>query len=246
MLSRCSILLIAVAALLQMGCGDEGDKKKKGATGSAASGGEGFAGKPDKGPGQYTAAPLVPPDNPPAGQQGAGNATPQAPATNPDANTNPAPVNDGGQQGAANAIGLDPASKRAAKAPPAKSIKLAGGQTIVLRSDLAVEGADLDSARAGENKRGQGYGGGIVTEPVRQYFLNEERIALQIQYPKAIREYRALNNNKNPQTLEAFYNGILVPYEIPLPELREGEFYVYDPAGKEPEDMLLVARPQQQ
>ena len=159
--------------------------------------------------------------------------------------TNAAPANDGGQQGAGSAIGLDPASKCAAKAPPAKSIKLAGGQTIVLRSDLAVEGADLDSARAGENKRGQGYGGGIVTEPVRQYFLNEERIALQIQYPKAIKEYRAFNNNKNPPTLEAFYNGILVPYEIPLPELREGEFYVYDPAGKEPEDMLLVARPQQ-
>ncbi len=245
MLSRCSILLIVVAAIVQVGCGDEGEKKKKGAAGSATGGAEGFAGKPDKGPGQYTAAPLVPPDSPPAGQQGAGNATPQAPATNPDANTNPAPVNDGGQQGAASAIGLDPASQRAAKGPPAKSITLAGGQTIVLRSDLAVEGADLDAARAGENKRGQGYGGGIVTEPVRQYFLNEERINLQIQYPKAVKEYRAFNNNKNPQTLEAFRDKILNEYGISLPELREGEFYVYDPKGKEAEDMLLVARPQQ-
>jgi hypothetical protein len=244
MFSRCFVLLIAVAALLQIGCGDEGDKKKKGPASSASSGGDGFAGKPEKGPAQYTAAPLIPPDSPAAGQQGGGNNA-AAPATNPDANTNAAPANDGGQQGAASAIGLDPASKRAAKVPPAKSIKLAGGQTIVLRSDLAVEGADLDSARAGENKRGQGYGGGIVTEPVRQYFLNEERINLQIQYPKAVKEYRAFNNNKNPQTLEVFRDKILDEYGISLPELREGEFYVYDPKGKEAEDMLLVARPQQ-
>jgi hypothetical protein len=247
MFKRYWFLLIVLAALMQVGCGDEGDKKKKGSAGSGSPGsqsGEGFAAKPEKGPGQYTAAPLIPPDIPPAGQQGTGNAA-AAPATNPDASTNAQPANGGGQAAAGNAIGLNP-NARAAKAPPKNSIKLAGGQTIVLRSDLAVGGADLDSARPGENKRGQGYGGGIITEPVRQYFLNEERIALQIQYPKAIKEYRAFHDNKNPPSLEAFYNDILVPYEIPLPELREGEFYVYDPKGKEPEDMLLVARPQQQ
>jgi hypothetical protein len=243
MMKRCSILLVVLAALAQLGCGDEGEKKKKGASSSVSIGGEGFAAKPERGPAQYTAAPLIPPDNPPAGQQGAGN-SPAAPATNPGANTNAAPSNDGGQQAAASAVGLDPASKRAAKGPPAKSITV-GGQKIVLHSDLAIQGADVDAARAGENKRGQGYGGGIITEPVRQYFLNEERINLQIQYPKAVKEYRAFNNNKNPQTLESFYNDILVPYGISLPELREGEFYIYDPKGKEAEDMLLVARPQQ-
>jgi hypothetical protein len=246
MVKRTWFLLIMLAVAMQVGCGDEGGSKKKGPAASGSSGGEGFAAKPEKGPTQYTAAPLVAPDNPPAGQQqrqGAGNPA-TAPANNPDGN-NAQPANGGGQAAAGNAVGLNP-NATAAKALPAKSIKLAGGQTIVLRSDLTVGGADLDSARAGENKRGQGYGGGIVTEPVRQYFLNEERITLQIQYPKAIKEYRAFNNNKNPPSLEAFYNDILVPYGIALPELREGEFYVYDPAGKEAEDMLLVARPQQQ
>jgi hypothetical protein len=244
MIKRHWFLLIVLVATVQAGCGDEGGSKKKGPTGSTSLGGEGFGAKPEKGPGQYTAAQLIPPDPPPAGQQGAGNATP-APANNPDTNTNAQPANDGGQAAAGNAIGLNP-NARAAKAPPAKSIKLPGGQTIVMRNDLAVGGADLDSARPGENKRGQGYGGGIVTEPVRQYFLNEERINLQIQYPKAVKEYRAFNNNKNPPTLEVFRDKILNDYGISLPELREGEFYVYDPSGKEAEDMLLVARPQQQ
>jgi hypothetical protein len=237
MFKRYWFLLIVVAALMQVGCGDEGDKKKKGPAASGPFGGEGFAAKPEKGPTQYTAAPLVPPDTPAAGQQqpqGAGNPA-AAPANNPDA-TNAQPANDGGQAAAGN-----PAA-RAAKAPPAKGITV-GGQRLVLRSEVA--GQELDPAKAGVGVKGQGYGGGIVTEPVRQYFLGQDRINLEIQYPKAIKEYRAFNNNKNPPTLEAFYNDILVPYGIALPELREGEFYVYDPKGKEAEDMLLVAKQQQ-
>jgi hypothetical protein len=103
MFKRYSFLLFVLAAAMQVGCGDEGGSKKKAPAGSASTGAEGFAARPEHGPGQYTAAPLIPPDDPPAGQQqGAGNAA-APPGNNPDA-TNAQPANDGGQAAAGNAM----------------------------------------------------------------------------------------------------------------------------------------------
>src|SRR5262245_53949043 len=38
----------------------------------------------------------------------------------------------------------------------------------------------LDKAQAGVGKQGQGYGGGLITEPVHQYFNARDRITFEI------------------------------------------------------------------
>ena len=117
------------------------------------------------------------------------------------------------------------------------------GQPVVIKLASEVEGFDLAKAEGGVGKRGQGYGGGIITEPVRQYFIAQDRIKLNIEIPNNLKMYRALGNNKNPPTVEAFVKEVLDPSGIVLPDLSPGEFYVYDPNGKGLEDVLFVARP---
>ena len=119
------------------------------------------------------------------------------------------------------------------------------GQPAEIKLASEVQGADLVAAEGGVGKRGQGYGGGIITEPVRQYFIARDRIKLNIEIPNNLKTYRALSNNQNPPTVELFVKEVLDPSGIQLPELRPGEFYVYDPAGKGLEDVLFVARPRQ-
>ncbi len=119
------------------------------------------------------------------------------------------------------------------------------GQPAEIKLASEVQGADVVAAEGGVGKRGQGYGGGIITEPVRQYFIARDRIKLNIEIPNNLKNYRALSNNQNPSTVEAFVKEVLDPSGIQLPELRRGEFYVYDPAGKGLEDVLFVARPRQ-
>jgi hypothetical protein len=119
------------------------------------------------------------------------------------------------------------------------------GQPAEIKLASEVQGVDLAKAEGGVGKRGQGYGGGIITEPVRQYFIAQDRIKLNIEIPNAIKTYRALSNNQNPPTVEAFVKEVLNEYAITLPELKPGEFYVYDPTGKDLDAVLFVARPRQ-
>ena len=44
-------------------------------------------------------------------------------------------------------------------------------------------GGERQKAEAGVGKKGQGYGGGIITEPVHQYFIGKDRITFEIQIP---------------------------------------------------------------
>jgi hypothetical protein len=114
----------------------------------------------------------------------------------------------------------------------------------VIKLASEVEGFDLAKAEGGVGKKGQGYGGGIITEPVRQYFIAQDRIKLNIEIPNNLKTYRALAN-QNPPTVEAFVKEVLAPSAIMLPELKPGEFYVYDPAAKDLDAVLFVARPRQ-
>jgi hypothetical protein len=119
------------------------------------------------------------------------------------------------------------------------------GQPAEIKLVSEVQGIDLAKAEGGVGKRGQGYGGGIITEPVRQYFIAQDRIKLNIEIPNNLKMYKALTNNQNPPTVEAFVKEVLDLSAIMLPELRKGEFYVYDPAGKDLDAVLFVARPRQ-
>ena len=94
-------------------------------------------------------------------------------------------------------------------------------------------------AEAGVGAKGQGYGGGIITEPVHQYFIVQDRLVFEVQLPKAIDLYKAEHNGKGPKTSEAYMKEIIEANSISLPPLPDGHRYVYDPKT----ETLMVERP---
>lgn len=92
-------------------------------------------------------------------------------------------------------------------------------------------------AVAGVGKKGSRYGGGIITEPVSQYFGMRERITF-ISIQKAMRTFEALHE-RLPESHEEFMKEIVQESGLQLPSLWEGERYEYDPEVGE----LMVVRP---
>jgi hypothetical protein len=109
----------------------------------------------------------------------------------------------------------------------------------VVAEGAATPGGTTEKAVRGVGEQGSKYGGGIVTEPVRQYFLLKQATVFEIQIPHALNLYHA-EHNKYPKDWAEFKREILDPASIQLPELPEGVRYVYD--GKAGE--LQVERPQ--
>jgi len=77
-----------------------------------------------------------------------------------------------------------------------------------------------------------------IIVPARAYFRARERIAFEIQIPKAMKLYKALNG-RAPRDQKEFMEQIIKANQIKLPELRAGERYVYDPKTEQ----LMVERP---
>jgi hypothetical protein len=109
----------------------------------------------------------------------------------------------------------------------------------VLASDPDEKGPDAlgpegpagnrEEAMAGVGAKGRGYGGGIVTEPIRQKFTIEQRLIFQVQIPEALKLYKAEHNDQAPKTHEAFMKEIIEANSIVLPQLPEGDKYLFDP-----------------
>lgn len=100
-----------------------------------------------------------------------------------------------------------------------------------------AEDRDLVKAEAGVGNKGRGYGGGIITEPIRQRFIIQDRLTFDtIQH--AMKLYEASNGHR-PKTHEEFMREIIQANQIQLPQLPEGEEYLYDPQSGE----LMVSRP---
>ncbi len=75
--------------------------------------------------------------------------------------------------------------------------------------------------------KGKNYGGGLITEPIRQYFNLQDRVKL-LTLDANLTHYRALNG-QNPATMEQYIEEIVKPSQIKLPDLPPGKKYVYDP-----------------
>jgi hypothetical protein len=104
----------------------------------------------------------------------------------------------------------------------------------------AAPGSTDEVAQVGVGAKGQNYGGpGLVTTPIEAYFRAEERIAFEVQIPKAMQLYKAEHNDKGPKTQEEYMNIIIKENGVQLPELPEGEEYFYDPATEQ----LMVRHP---
>lgn len=94
------------------------------------------------------------------------------------------------------------------------------------------------AATAGVGAKGRGYGGGLISEPIRQKFLIEQRLVFDVQIPHALQLYRA-THEKGPQSNEEFMQEIIRANGIQLPELPPGERFVFDPQSQQ----LMVERP---
>lgn len=92
-------------------------------------------------------------------------------------------------------------------------------------------------AEAGVGKKGRNYGGGVITEPVKQYFQISQRIHFT-NMEHAMKLYRA-EHGKLPQSHDEFMEKIIKPNGIELPELPSGQRYVFDPKRGE----LMVEKP---
>jgi hypothetical protein len=96
-------------------------------------------------------------------------------------------------------------------------------------------------ADVGVGAAGKDYGNGdagLVTTPVSAYFSAREMIVFKIKLPHAMQMFKALND-RNPKSQEEFDEQILKENGIDLPELPEGQKYVYDPE----KGQLMVEHP---
>jgi hypothetical protein len=116
------------------------------------------------------------------------------------------------------------------------------GAPIVLKSETTE--TNIVQADGTVGRRGQGYGGGIITEPLSQYFQIQSRIEF-LNMKNTLKNWQPLHNFKNPKTVAEFDKEILKASDVTLPELPRGHYYVYDPDAKDLDAVLTVAQPQQ-
>jgi hypothetical protein len=86
-----------------------------------------------------------------------------------------------------------------------------------------IEEATVDNVGV----KGRTYGGGILTEPISQYFRAQDRIKL-MQIDHYLQQWTVLNE-RMPADFAEFEREILQPLQVRLPELPPDREYVYDP-----------------
>ncbi len=168
-----------------------------------------------------------PPPAPPASTTA--SQTP-APKPNPQGPPAPAPGQSGttaGIQAASNAVGLAPLDMMDGGSPA--PVKKAPPQP-------KPEGT-YSKAETRRRRRGAGYGGGIITEPVHQYFRLRERINF-LMMDKAMSDFKILKERLPKDQAE--FDALMAEYGVKLPQLNPGEEYYYDPQAGE----LMVRHPQ--
>lgn len=141
--------------------------------------------------------------------------------------------------------GVDPMSARRAKPRDTDSdrppvVQRETSPPSATKPDGGNQPGTVTKANVGVGKKGQGYGGGFVSEPAKVYFNIRERTVFQIQVPQALSTYKALDpRGKGPKTTEEFMENVIKQNGIRLPELPSGQTYEYDPETEE----LNVRRP---
>jgi hypothetical protein len=96
-----------------------------------------------------------------------------------------------------------------------------------------------EKAAIGMGEKGRGYGGDMITEPVKAYWNARERLVLdQIQH--AMNLYKA-SEGSAPKSHQEFMDRIVKENHLQLPTLPTGHRYVYDPSKEE----LQVERPKE-
>jgi hypothetical protein len=92
--------------------------------------------------------------------------------------------------------------------------------------------SEMVKADVGVGKKGRGYGGGIITAPVKARFTAEQNLVFNAQIPHALNLFQA-TNGRFPKDHDEFMKEIITANAIKLPELPEPDKYIYDPATHE-------------
>ncbi len=116
---------------------------------------------------------------------------------------------------APNAMGITTDTVESAGAPVAKQ-----------SSEAAKPATKREKAKAGVTGRGD-YGGGFGTASLAARVRVEEKLEF-LQVDQALSLYKA-TNGELPKSHDEFMEKIIKANQINLPELQEGDKYIYDP-----------------
>ena len=125
---------------------------------------------------------------------------------------------------------------------------VAGGNPPVTtdaeRADASADTSvtERTPAEAGVGRQGRSLDdvegvGNVVAQPAKSLFAARERLVFEVQIPQALDLFKA-TNGRGPQTHEEFMSQIVQANQIRLPDLPEGQRYVYDPQ----QEQLMVER----
>lgn len=114
------------------------------------------------------------------------------------------------------AMGCDANSAPAAREAPAPP------------PQIAPKPAGVGVGASTQNLENQGEIGKAISSPAAAFFRTKERIAFEIQIPKAVQLFEATEGRK-PKSEEEFMARIIRENQIALPRLPEGQKYVYRP-----------------
>lgn len=83
-------------------------------------------------------------------------------------------------------------------------------------------------AGVGVGEKGRGYGQGVVATPAATLFAAKERIVFEMEVPKAMQLFKAMEG-RGPKDHAEYMDKIIKANQIRLPELPQGKQYRYDP-----------------
>lgn len=170
----------------------------------------------------------IPPE-PPASSPPAAPVAADTPASEMDASTDSAPV-----EPLENAVSppamaetsAGPELVAPAQAQPASPEPATDMERVKAERGVAAAGRSLDEHQ------------GMLVTPAKAYFSVRERAVFDIQVPEALKLFKATNGN-GPRSHDEFMAQIIQANQIQLPELPDGQRYVYDPETEQ----LMVERP---
>lgn len=93
-------------------------------------------------------------------------------------------------------------------------------------------------AQVGVGKKGRGYGKGVIVTPVATLFAVRERLVFTVQIPQAMDLFKA-EQGRAPKDNDEFMAEIIKKNNIKLPQLPDGDRYMYYPKTQE----LMVESP---
>jgi hypothetical protein len=125
--------------------------------------------------------------------------------------------------------------------PPPASLPAApkATETVQPQNEPAPPAPDMVRVKAekGVGAKGRGYGTGVIATPAASYWVMRERIAFD-QIVHSMNLFKA-SEGRAPKSHEEFMQRIIKENHIPLPQLPEGERYMYDPKT----ELLMVLKP---